>query len=743
MPSKTTSPTVAPLVFAALVACGEDTPPVSPDAGVADSGGIQDGGPVDAAPEDTGTADTGTTDLGASDTSVPDAAPIDMGMDAGRAPIVLGEAAPITSEAPPFATGTHSLSPTPLWGSNPSRPLPTNAWWQNLVLGTGVVRQAVHPYQVRADPGGLHVSFPRIQAEARQLNTVFERDLDFGAAQGLGERSLVDHGPFSATVRWGDVNRNMTAPLVRGMPFASVRYQQLPPILRTQHGFTSVNGSGVGTSVTGQSFELALGNGQRWLLTSTSTLTFRVERDVLVNVQPFTGWLRAALLTGPTDRALLEAHAGRIPTGARMTIRFEQAGSAELRLEWQTEGQGPLLMMRLPHHAAALQNPNEANYRLRVLRGEMVAVIGETWRMLEPLPDISFRAPRPIAGNRETDVRAALRADSNLSVQSTDIYFAGKEIALLARHMLIADELGETALVETYRSSLQAGLEPWLSGSNGDPLVYDQTWGGLVIRGGLTNPGVSFGQGFYNDHHFHYGYLIYACAVLAHLDPAWDQRWGAHARALIRDIANPSGADPYFPITRNKDWFTGHSWASGLFESDFSRNQESTSEAVNAYYAVYLYGLAVGNDDLRDLGQTMLALELRATWTYWQIMSGDDIYPSPFADTKVVGILWDNRVEYNTFFGANTEFIHGIQYLPFTPIAEALLRPSWMREAYPVVAQTLTNPGLAEGWRGFIYMAHATFAPEEAWTEVQGLRTYDNGNSRTNTLYWVATRPQP
>ena len=340
-------------------------------------------------------------------------------------------------------------------------------------------------------------------------------------------------------------------------------------------------------------------------------------------------------------------------------------------------------------------------------------------------------------------MRAALASEASLRVQSTDVYFAGKELALLARHMLIADELGETALVETYRRSLQADLQPWLDGNRGDPLVYDETWGGIVIRAGLTNPGISFGQGYYNDHHFHYGYFIYACAALAALDPTWDQTWGEHARALIRDIANPAGSDPYFPITRNKDWYTGHSWASGLFASDDSRNQESTSEAVNAYYAIYLYGLAVGDDDLRDLGRVMLGLELRSAWTYWQITSSDDIYPTPFADNKVVGILWDAKVEYNTFFGTNIEFIHGIQYLPFSPIAETLLRPEWMTEAYPVVSQALRSPGLGEGWRGFIYMAHATFAPEEAWAEVQSLRAYDNGNSRTNTLYWVATRPSP
>ncbi|MEO1229459.1 MAG: hypothetical protein AAFZ18_11180, partial [Myxococcota bacterium] len=448
-----------PLVFA--LACGDDEP-----SSVVDSGAV-DMGAEDTGAEDAGLSDAGSSDAGPEDVGDADAGLTDSGVDAGRQPLVLGEASPISVAAPPFATGTHGLSPTALW-PDATRPLPTNAWWQNLALDSGVTRQAVHPYQVRADPGGFHVSSPRLVIEPQILRAVFARDLDFGAAQGVGTRSLIDYGPFSATVRWGDATRNMTAPLVRGMPFASVRYEQLPPIVRTQHGFANVNGVGVGASVTGQRFELALGNGQRWLLTATSTLTFRVERDVLVNVQPFTGWLRAAILIAPGDRAVLEAHSGRVPTGAQLTVSFEEANTAELNLEWETDGEGPLLMMRLPHHAAVLQDANEADYRLRTLRGEMVGISGATWRMLEPLTDMGFRSPSGIAPNREPDVRAALASETNLRVQSTDVYFAGKELALLARHMLIADELGETALVETYRNSLQADLQPWLEGTNGD-----------------------------------------------------------------------------------------------------------------------------------------------------------------------------------------------------------------------------------------------------------------------------------
>ena len=66
--------------------------------------------------------------------------------------------------------------------------------------------------------------------------------------------------------------------------------------------------------------------------------------------------------------------------------------------------------------------------------------------------------------------------------------------------------------------ALAAALGPWLEGTNADALVYDGTWGGLVSSDGLADPGADFGNGFYNDHHFHlcvHGWsLARACACL-------------------------------------------------------------------------------------------------------------------------------------------------------------------------------------------------------------------------------------
>lgn len=110
--------------------------------------------------------------------------------------------------------------------------------------------------------------------------------------------------------------------------------------------------------------------------------------------------------------------------------------------------------------------------------------------------------------------------------------------------------------------------------------------------------GLDFGNSFYNDHHFHWGYFIYAAAVLGHLDPAWAEENKAYVNTLVRDIANPSPSDSYFPVWRAFDWYHGHSWATGLFDALDGKNQESSSEDTMHAYALKMWGSAIGDANL-------------------------------------------------------------------------------------------------------------------------------------------------
>jgi len=208
----------------------------------------------------------------------------------------------------------------------------------------------------------------------------------------------------------------------------------------------------------------------------------------------------------------------------------------------------------------------------------------------------------------------------------------------------------------------------------------------------------------------------------------------------VRDIANPSAADPSFPRFRHMDFFRGHSWAAGLSEFADGQNQESTSEAVNAWYGVQLLGQALGDARMTDLGRILLALEVDSARTYWQIPAASAIYQDPFAQNRCVGILFQTRAFFGTFFAGGPQYVYGIQLLPYTPVSEALVSPEWIADAWTLQMSTAAA-GADQAWAGLLYMAHATIDREAAWSEVTPLTAWDDGNSRTNTLWWVASRP--
>jgi endo-1,3(4)-beta-glucanase len=656
----------------------------------------------------------------------------------GQGTSLLGGPA-LDSSASPWPEADHSLQPSALWGQL-STPLPTNRWWQNLTLGNGGNTINSLPYLLRLNEDGVHACKPQKTFGPTYIFTAFVPNLSLGATETLSNRRVIDFDDLSVTVKWSDPNSSMIARVVRGMPYVTAQYAGYTPEIETIHAVLSVNGINApqGSVHTNTRFEFFLNNGQTWVLYASGPISLTLDTLSRLSASgPFTGALRTACQE-PGMEAVLDQHFMRIPTGGKVQATA-MGDEAIMTFDWESVGAGPLLMMTLPHHRDILVSPSLTGLVTDTIKGPMIGAIGNRWFLREQLTTIEWTAPSPIDPAREADIRTALAGDTGQAVVSADTYFGGKQLAKLGRLALIADQLGETALATTYRNNLAAAFQPWLDGTNPQSLVYDRTYGGIVDSTAINNPAAGFGQGYYNDHHFHYGYFIYAAAALARGDSAWAATNEAAILHLVRDIANPTAADPAYTKMRQMDWFAGHSWAAGLFEFGDSRNQESTSEAVNGWYAVYLWGLVTNDERLEDLGRLMLASEIRCAKRYWQIPSSNTLYPPPFADNKVVGVLWGLKVEYATFFGNNPEFIHGIQMLPFTPISEELLDPQWIQEGYSVFSSNIGGAG--EGWKGFIYMAHSIFDNPTAWQEANTLMGYDDGNSKTNTLYFIATRP--
>jgi len=658
------------------------------------------------------------------------------------------------------------------------------------VLNGGAGAVPTLPYTVRASVEGLRACVPGhlgMQSSSTYIIAPWADQLRLGSIEPLAPHVVESFDDLSVTLRWASATATTTtassatatattsssatatatatavslkAPLVRGMPYVSAVYDGLTPTVTFGGGLLRLNGQAVPTTSTGARFIATLGGGDEWRVYASPPLTLTATADGrLVASAAYAGVLRAALVPTASAAAPLDAYSSRLPIGGRASA-YAAGDSAEIHLEWQATGGGQLLTMALPHQidsmrldggsggAAATAASTARNLTYPSLKGGMVAVIGEAWVLAETLTRIGFGAPRSVDPAKRSAVVAALHADRDTPISAaTDPYWAGKALARHARLMLMADEMAEGDLAAAYESQLVRALEPWLDGRNADPLLHDSVWGGVVFSSGIANEHAGYGAGYYNDQHFQYGYLLFAAAALSQRNASWWSRWREPCLHLVRAIANPSAADPLYTPMRYLDWYDGHSWASGLFPSSAGRNQESTSEAANAWYAIYLLGLAAGDSRVRDLGRILLASEVRATHRYWHIHGApdaDDIYPPPFsADNRVVGIVWASKADYGTWFGSNAEYIYGIQMLPITPAVELLLPARWVGRAlrHAAFADALFGrSGAADGWRSILIGAYGLVNQSDAWELATHLTGFDSGNSRANLLYWLATR---
>jgi endoglucanase Acf2 len=304
-------------------------------------------------------------------------------------------------------------------------------------------------------------------------------------------------------------------------------------------------------------------------------------------------------------------------------------------------GSDLLLMMALTHHVSAMHetlltpygdsNPtvlttlDKFDGTYLCIKGSMTAVVGDTWSYREPLAAVSLDYDRKISNPSTVNfIKGKTSRDVGYVIPTAkDIYGFGKEAARMAQLVHIAhalgDGMGDDAALSDALQTLGTSLDAFFRRSTAeeDSLLYDSDLGGVLSSFGLKDPQADFGNGRYSDHHFHYGYLLYASAILGRHNATFVAVHGEQVDALALDIANQDPTSSYYPVSRHKDFYGGHSWASGLFPQSNGKSQESSSEAVNAYYGASLWSLVSEDVTLHNFARLLLAMELRSAQTYW------------------------------------------------------------------------------------------------------------------------------
>ncbi|XP_062571613.1 uncharacterized protein LOC134233642 isoform X1 [Saccostrea cucullata] len=412
--------------------------------------------------------------------------------------------------------------------------------------------------------------------------------------------------------------------------------------------------------------------------------------------------------------------------------------------QFSYQSAGTLLMITMPHHAYILKDHFAANLRSTVYTFK--GFEGASWLLDMEAPRAAMEpdpaAVQAIKANNQhlQDILHAIERDtSQANLESycsfSDSYGVGKGIGMHARLASISRAFG-THHYQSLDGKVRHCLEKWLRIDDSLPernrFHYDTVWGGLFLRGedGEAHFYTDYGFPFYNDHHFHLGYFLYALAYYVRHDKAWAQQHRQRIYALARDVGNPSYKDKFFPVVRHKDIYMGISWASGVGPG--LRQEESSSESLNCYHALAALGDALDDPILRGTGQVMLALEIASVREYYHVRDHNfNQFPPILQKFGVVGqIAEDSFYVYTLDWGCDPNVfpmrhgcLVGIQIIPITAVSKYWMDKDWAKHILQTcdwainpshaTDYNLANPkdlrDLTTGWKAFCYAGMAPF----------------------------------
>lgn len=350
------------------------------------------------------------------------------------------------------------------------------------------------------------------------------------------------------------------------------------------------------------------------------------------------------------------------------------------------------------------------------LKGRMLLAAGNsftnTYDVPPCLPAVIDKPDKAKADRMASLLQQALDTqDPNFLSQGS--YFGAQEMHRLAMLLPVAEMVGQTSAgvssvdsttksiykraAETMGYRLRAIQDGKTSLKNAaqHAFYYDTRWGSMI-------PSCEDGfaaDSLLNDHHFHFGYFVKTAAEIARWekthqsDPdnlGWAADYAPMIKLLIKDIANTDrtgkGSDPDFPFLRHFSPYAGHSWASGTSRGNQGGQQESTSEAIQAWAALLLwaqlnYPADSSNAELEKWAAYMFASEVRSAELYWfgyttndafrpflsfrQFAAKSDNVPMTYVPSMVSQIN-QNEMTFQTDFGNPPLLKHGIQWLPLT-----------------------------------------------------------------------------
>ncbi|MES2876301.1 MAG: glycosyl hydrolase [Patescibacteria group bacterium] len=576
---------------------------------------------------------------------------------------------------------------------------PTNTWFSGMALQANPEPVFSYPNSFRPTDGGFEMGLPAVSATEETIIGPHKPDITVkvsGATKYVVTR--YDELTVSLSYYSAASSKLATVTLAAGVPYVFVTAADDVSIEYGARGATR--------------------DGAAELVRGGTTYGVRTDGGVAANSLNLSAGDAASFFSASSDNdfPLLAQHALNVVESG--SVDYDNAGAASrTTLRYETANEEPTLITRLPHQQQTKDEMTSVTYSS--ILGELTSTIARSIEYEVPSVDVVERLPiEDLNEAQKSELRRQLVRDVDVRPEDrTDTYFGGKQLQRTAQLLLIADQLDARDQREALKSTLRDRLTDWLAQDG----AFQFDTKAKTVVGKETSFGADTDI---NDHHFHYGYTIYAAAVLARFDESFAREHEAAVNLLVADIANYH-SDETLPERRNYDPYFGHSWASGTAPFKDGNNQESTSEAMNAWTGVALWGQRTKNDALTKQAAWMLANETATAKQYWLNKPTIAGYESPLAS-----IVWGGKREYKTFFSDDPNPKLAILLLPLTP--------SMRQYATSIDESTFEGTDVSKPFGDYLLMAKSNSTVEQARALPD--TAIDDGNSRTYLYAYIMTK---
>ncbi|MBP3745796.1 MAG: discoidin domain-containing protein [Prevotella sp.] len=607
------------------------------------------------------------------------------------------------------------------------RPIPTNDWWTNLINGddkhsgrelTGHLWS--YPQYVQGMRYGLDIHYPKYWVDnGTEMKAQSKLSIMCGEHFAPQRPMAESWSDWTMTFSEEDGSQSLLTTLAHGVPFTWVEMKGIEPaITATATGndgadnrlrenvkvaFCDAAGNTLGSgaysqlvvriynNVTEDLYGIYLPAGTTVSIADgTARLKFGGERQFVV----------VALLKSTADLDTYAAYAYSKPTDTKVAWNYS---NGTLTTNWNVSAEDlrtgaattDVLQGLLPHH----YRQRYATYGHQFLgqsyatpRGKLMLAAANnlsiSYKFSGMLP--WYAVPTDESGDHpflRDRMMSMIQQYAKTGTFGNDTYWGGKGLTQMALNMTFAREMGDEQLFRSCHDRLKEALVNWLTWTPGEDnffFAYDSRYHGLI------GYNTSYDSDTYNDHHFHYGYFTLAAALLALVDDDFRVGYGDMIRLVARDYANYK-RDSWSCFLRMMDPWAGHSYAGGMGDGA-GNGQESTSESMQGWGGLYLLGVALRDDEMRDAGIFGWVSESRATAEYWFDRHGEAVgndfhtartddynidyskftHTNPDYTIPYSSNLTSHGVGWWTWFGGDPVFMQGIQWMPISPALDYL-----------------------------------------------------------------------